>query len=106
MRKRFSNRAVGFAQRRFRVDVKVAGIIDDGEQQVADLGGALLVALGALDLAQLLVDLEPRAFGIGPVEADPGGAALDLLGALEGGEGERDAGERAVIGIRARARPP
>ena len=50
-----------------------------------------------LDLGQLLVDLEARSRGVGPVEADAGGPALDLLGALEGGEGEGDAGERAFV---------
>jgi hypothetical protein len=87
----------GLAKGRFRVDVEVAGIIDDREQQVAELGGALLVGGGGVDLGQLLVDLGARPGDIGPVEADARGAALQLLGALEGGKGEGDSGQGALV---------
>ena len=106
LRKRDSKRAVASRKRRFRVHAEVAGIIDHREQQVADLGGALFFGLGPLDLAQFLVDLRARAVGVGPVEADPGRAALDLLGALQGGEGEGDAGDGAFVRLARRARPP
>ena len=61
---------------------------------------------GGVDLGQLLVDLGARAGGVGPVEADPGGAALQLLGALQRRQGEGDAGERALVLAVVRARRP
>ncbi len=80
-----------FAQRGFGVDVEVAGIVDDREQQVAELAGALLVALGALDLAQLLVDLAPAARRCRASRSRPArrGAGSSRRASGRGGRGRR-----------------
>src|SRR6185369_5088495 len=63
----------------------------------ADLGRTLFATLGPFDLFQFLVDLRARAGHVGPIEADPRRPPLDLLGTLQSGEGEGDAGEGAVV---------
>ena len=90
--------AIGFAQRLFRLDVEMACEVDDGEQQVAQLlQHALMLGFG-VELGQFLVDLGARACDVGPVEAGARGAALQLRGALERRQGQRDAGQRALVG--------
>ncbi len=98
---------VGAAQRGFGVDALLACPIDHREQQVADLLLALLVRDRGFDFGQFLVDLGAGAARVGPVEAGARGAFLELLGAKQGGEAERDAFEGAY-GLRALTplRPP
>ena len=58
----------------------------------------VMLGLG-VELGQFLVDLGARAGRVGPVEADAGGAALQLGGALQRRKRQRDAGERALVGV-------
>ncbi len=86
---------VGAAQRDLGVDAVVAEQVDDGEQQVAALVEALGVGRRCGELRQFLGDLGPRTLGVGPVEAGPGGAALELVGAHQRRQGERHPAQRA-----------
>ena len=83
-------------RRQLGVDADVAGDVDDGEQQVAELVGDLAgVAAGdgLAQLGQLLVDLGQRAGDVGPVEADLGRLARELLGVGERRQRRRHAVE-------------
>jgi hypothetical protein len=75
----------------------VAGVVDDREKQIAQLGRALRIALGPFDLVQFLVYLGARAFNVRPVETDARGSFLQLFGALESGKGARHSGQGALV---------
>ena len=98
LRKRLSNRRVGFAQGGFGVDSEVAGEIDDAEQQVAELGLALGVAVAAASISasssSILARGPPASGQSKPIA---GGAALELLGALQRRQREGDVGEGALV---------
>ena len=73
----------GAAQGQLGVGAGVAGGVDDGEQEVAELPGDGVVVTGGerrTHLVELLADLVQRAIDIVPVEADLGRLALQLLG--------------------------
>jgi hypothetical protein len=53
----------------------------------------------AIELLELFFDFRAGPRCIRPVEAGPGGAALQLGGPVEGGEGAGDAGEGALVGL-------
>jgi hypothetical protein len=79
---------VGGAQRSLRIDVEMAGEVDHGKQQVADLGRRLTAPAGrdlGFDLVALLADLGQHRQRIVPVEADLAGFGLEIQGAGEGG---------------------
>src|SRR5690606_21900890 len=96
---------VGGPQRRFGVDLEVAGDIGDYEQQVAELlldAGLLACSDGGIELGELLLELahdgrEPR-----PVEADGGRLALQLHGTRQSGEGKGHVGDKTfgLLGLR------
>jgi len=71
--------------------------VHKGKQKVAELlfAGALLGF--RVELGQLLVDLGPRACDVGPVETGPRRPPLQLLGALERRQRQRDAGQGAFV---------
>ena len=82
--------AVGMAQGGFWIHIEVAGQVGADEQQVADLVQhplrlAAAVQLGA-DFVQLLLHFLQHIAGVRPVEADAGGAPLELQGAEQGGQ--------------------
>ena len=70
--------------------------VDDREQQVADLLGAPRRRRRASTSASSSSILARGPLGIGPVEADARGALLQLLGAEQRGQAERDAVQRAA----------
>src|SRR5215208_1067500 len=70
----------GGAQRQLGVDLGLAGHVDGGEQQIADLVEEPVAAVGAGDLVGLVTDGLERPLEAGEVEAARGGAALDLAG--------------------------
>ena len=89
---------VGRAQRRLRVGIEMAGQVDHGKQQIADLGRGLVAVAGSdlgFDLVAFLADLGQHRQRIVPVEADLAGLVLQLQRAGEGGQGDRHAGQRA-----------
>ena len=76
----------------------MAGQIDHGKQQIADLGRGLVAVAGGdlgFDLVALLADLGQHRHRIVPVEADLAGLGLQLQRAGEGGQRHRHAGQRA-----------
>ena len=78
--KRRSNFRLVARRHAFRIGAEVAGEVDHGEKQIADLGAAGIVAaveLG-LDLVGLLADLGQHAARVVPVEADAAGLVLQL----------------------------
>src|SRR5260370_16559167 len=104
----------GAAQRHLRLDFELARQVGDGEQQIAHLllkrrGTHFSSHLG-FELGDLLGDLREDGARIRPVETDAGGAARDLGGAQQGGEGEGDAiqltGGHAVLAPWPRPPPP
>src|SRR3546814_13910095 len=86
-------------------DVCSSDLVDDDEQQVADLvfqplGRTALVDLGT-NLADLFVQLVEHLAHLRPVEAHPRGPLLQLLGAQQSGQG----GGHAVEGAGRRSTP-
>jgi hypothetical protein len=94
---------VGFVEGEGRVDVDLAAEVDDGEEEVAELFLGFCVALvedggaarrglwggrceGVADFVELFGDLVGGAVPGGPVEADAGGAVLEAMRAVQGGE--------------------
>ena len=71
--------------------------VHDGEKQVAEL--LLLRGLGGGfgELGQFLVNLAERTGFVGPVEAGPRGAALQLDCTLERRKRKGDARQRALV---------
>jgi hypothetical protein len=89
---------VGGAQRGFRVGAEMAGQVDDGKQEIADLlpGRARRAGreLGG-DFTGLLADFCQHRQGIVPVETNPAGLFLELERTRQGGEGDRNTRKRA-----------
>src|SRR5262249_10231969 len=82
-----------------RIDAEMAGEIDDREQEIANFAGRCLcipVRELCVDLTYFLTDLFKDCVRIVPVEADLSGLDLQLEGADQGGEGNRNARERAL----------
>src|SRR5262245_46871021 len=74
----------------------MTGKIDNGEQEVADLGAGGLTVAGRqlrLDLVRLLANLGKDRARIVPVEPDLAGLGLQLERPGEGRERDRDAGK-------------
>lgn len=79
---------VGIAGRRFDIHVQFPTQVRANKDQIANLLGDFIGISGRYrlpHLGELLVDLFQDPPGIRPVEADPCGAFLQLLGALESG---------------------
>ena len=102
------------AQGELGVDVDDAGDVDDGEEEVAELGEHARVGLGLgrgpagpgeldLELGDLLPHLRERALEIGPVEPDRRCAALHLAGVEQAGKRlghvVEDAGAPLLLGL-------
>ena len=68
--------------------------VDDGEQHVAALVGPFGGGARSGELGQFLGDFRTRTGDVGPIEPDPGGAALDLVGAHQRGEGGSNPAQR------------
>src|SRR3546814_20463092 len=92
-------------------DVCSSDLVDDDEQQVADLvfqplGRTALVDLGT-NLADLFVQLVEHLAHLRPVEAPPRGPLLQLLGAPPSGQRseERRVGQGCVSTCRSRWSP-
>ena len=89
---------IGFAQRSFRLNVKMTCEVNDREQQVAELlQHPWMIALG-IELGQFLVDLGARTGWIGPVEAGARGTALQLGRPFERRKRQGNAGQGAFVG--------
>src|SRR5262249_22637833 len=89
--------AVGATQGRFRVDADVARQVDHSETKIANLrrGSSLIPAHKlCLDLACFLTDFLEHRPRVVPVEAHLACFDLELEGAGEGREGDRNAGKR------------
>ena len=89
---------IGPPQRSLRFDLQMPGEIRDGEKQIADLlvdmvGPRFAGEFGA-NLRQFFLDLGGDLGGVAPVETDPRGALLQLVGAGE----SRQRGDYAIYG--------
>ena len=74
--------------------------VADAEEHVSELlGDGSLVAGrdGVCQLVELLSELLARSVDVWPVEADLGGLLADPVGAEQGGQRARDAGEGAAV---------
>ena len=91
---------IGGAQGLFGVHAHMTGQIDAGKQQIADLMDALgligVLGQGLATLGEFFLDLVEDGRHFVPIEPDPCGTTLELLGTHQGRQCARDAGQDSV----------
>ena len=90
----------GIAAGGFGVDATVAGEVDEGKEEVAEFSGeGGTAAFGLGEFPEFFAKLGGDTFfGVGPIEANVGGSALEVLGAEKGGEAAGNAVEATFTG--------
>ena len=91
----------GLAQGLFRVQLQVAGQVDESEQHIAEFildGGPLAAGHGLIQFRQFMVHLAAYRGCFRPVEAYLGGFLLDFSCPLQGRQAGGDAIQGAVMG--------